>query len=126
MKEFKGRSGTLAAGIGALLMASAAVAQIPVSGMTTGMLALSDADVKILTDTALTLYQKEDVKVGDNTEWRDEATGTTGKMLVTGVTRDPQFCVSIQHVVKPAAQSDFVVFLIRRCRVDNGEWLISL
>jgi hypothetical protein len=94
--------------------------------MTTGMLALSEADVRILTDTALTLYQKEDVKVGDTAKWRDDATGTFGKMLVTDIAREPQLCISIQHVVKPAGQSDFVVFLIRRCRADNGEWLISL
>jgi hypothetical protein len=127
MKESRGGC-RLAASIGALVLltASAAVAQIPLSGMTTGMLAMSDADVKILTDTALTLYQKADVKVGDKAVWRDEATGTSGKMLVTDVMREPNLCVSIQHVVKPAAQSDLAVFLIRRCRSDKGEWLISL
>lgn len=110
----------------ALITASVAVAQIPSTGMSTGLLQLSDADVKILTDTALTLYEKDDVKPGDSAVWEDEATGTRGKMVVTEVTREPQLCVSIQHVVKPAGQSDLVVFVIRRCRADNGEWLVAL
>lgn len=81
---------------------------------------------EVLTDTALTLYEKPDVKPGDSSTWKDEATGTAGTMVVTDATRDPKLCVSVQHIAKPAAQKDLVVFLIRRCRADNGEWLVSL
>ena len=108
----------LALGLAAALLALPASGQIARSIEAQGV---SRADTRLLLDTAATLWESGNPQVGDNAAWSNPETGATGTVEVTAY--DGR-CVTILHEILPGNDAAPIEATGRRCRAEDGRWLI--
>jgi surface antigen len=108
----------LALGLAAALLASPAAAQIARSIEAQGV---SREDTRLLLDAAASLYESGEPQVGDRADWANAETGASGTAEVTAY--DGR-CVTIMHEILPGNDAAPIEATGRRCRAEDGRWLI--
>lgn len=108
----------LVLGFAAALLALPAAAQIARSIEAQGM---SRADTRLLLDAAASLYASGDPQIGDSADWANPETGASGTVEVTAY--DGR-CVTLLHEILPGNDAAPIETTGRRCRADDGRWLI--
>ena len=84
---------------------------------------LKPEDVELATQTAVNLYTKPGVKVGDRATWANEDTGARGVVEITKVERNGA-CVSFVHTTEAGVQRRTQA-ASRQCRNADGTWAFS-
>jgi hypothetical protein len=108
----------LALGLAAALIALPAAAQIARSIEAQGV---SREDTRLLLDTAATLWEGGTPQVGNMAEWANPETGASGTVKVTDY--DGR-CVTVLHEIQPGEGKAPLQSTGRRCRAEDGRWLI--
>lgn len=108
----------LALGLAAALLALPAAAQIARSIEAQGV---SREDTRLLLDTAATLWESGNPEVGDSADWANPETGASGTVEVTEY--DGR-CVTVLHEIMPGNDAAPIEETGRRCRAEDGRWLI--
>jgi surface antigen len=108
----------LVLGLVAALIAAPAAGQIARSLEAQGM---SREDTRLLLDAAASLYEGGDPQVGDVADWANPETGSEGTVTVTAF--DGR-CVTLGHSIRPGGGAAPVEETARRCRAEDGRWLI--
>lgn len=101
-------------------LACAAEAQ-PLSRIIARM-GLSPADFAVVDATVNSLLNSGTVSVGQMRSWTNEQTGSSGTVRVNGV-RDN--CVRLQHVFQAGNSNNSREVRTRRCRDQNGNWILT-
>ncbi len=81
---------------------------------------LSPEDVELATQTAVELYTKPGVTVGETATWANEATGAQGVVEITAVDQNGT-CVSFVHTTQAGVQRR-TQSAGRQCRNADGTW----
>ena len=107
--------------LGALLVAGPANAQMSSFFRSLG---LTPEEINLAGAAAEDLYAKPGVQAGQTTEWKSETSTAMGTVEVLKVT-DGGRCVAFVHRVRPNPDAREQPMELRRCKSDDGRWVLS-
>ncbi|MES0825928.1 hypothetical protein [Ruegeria sp. SCP11] len=83
---------------------------------------LSPADFEVLSATSAAMLAGSTPRVGEESTWVNDATGSKGTIRVRDV-RDN--CVHLQHFIQPEGAEQSREVRTRRCRDAGGNWILT-
>ena len=83
---------------------------------------ITNDDYKLMTDAAASLYEAEAVTAGAETLWSNPETGAFGTVEIADFDGT---CVTMVHLVRIAKTDTNSQLNTRRCKADDGRWLIT-
>lgn len=83
---------------------------------------LSPADVKIMQETAKSLYSAPNPRKGKKLTWENPASSANGTVEIVGVAAN---CVDFRHIYGVRLKPNAGNMRLRRCRNENGKWVLS-
>jgi hypothetical protein len=106
---------------GALILSGPANAQMSSFFRNLG---LTPEEINLAGATAESLYAKTGVKSGQSASWKSETSPATGSVEVLNVT-DGGRCVAFVHRVRPKPDGREQPMELRRCRSEDGKWILA-
>lgn len=83
---------------------------------------LNRSDQRMALEAAATLWADDNPEVGESATWSNTETSTQGRVDVTAF--DGR-CVTVQHGILPGNGAAPYQVEDRRCRAEDGRWLIA-
>jgi hypothetical protein len=87
-------------------------------------LGLTPNEMDLARAAAESLYEKAGVVPGKSAEWTSETSSAAGSVEVLDVT-DGGRCVRFVHRVRPEPDARQQPMELRRCRSDEGKWILA-
>jgi hypothetical protein len=86
---------------------------------------LGNAEVESMTAAEAALYGKADVAPGAVETWATPQAEGVARVTFVGPRADGRPCVAIRHAITPKGRTQIIDVPVRRCRMDDGRWLIA-
>ncbi|MEM1275286.1 MAG: hypothetical protein AAGH74_02070 [Pseudomonadota bacterium] len=83
---------------------------------------ITNDDYKLMTDASASLYEADTVVVGAETLWSNTETGAFGTVEIAEFDGT---CVTMTHLVQVKKTGKNSQLNTRRCKADDGRWLIT-
>lgn len=83
---------------------------------------LSNEDFGRLRTAEKSLYTVDSPVIGSKAIWKNEETRSHGEVELKSV---EERCATVEHVFRVGSTSDVHKFNSRRCRAEDGRWLIA-
>jgi hypothetical protein len=83
---------------------------------------LSPEDFVIMTEQSATLYETGTPSWGSTTQWQNDDTRSYGVVELVEVQGN---CVILRHFVHPKGVQKVRQIRMRRCKADNGNWILQ-
>ncbi|MEO1776749.1 MAG: hypothetical protein AAFS07_17555 [Pseudomonadota bacterium] len=112
-----------AAALALLTLAVAAPAQGQGLGGVLEQTGLEKEDRALMTAAAASLYTAEAPAIGDETIWKNQATGAHGTVEITAFDGS---CVGLRHLFMARGRTEADRFDSRRCKDESGDWKLAL
>ena len=87
-------------------------------------LGLTPVEINLAGTAAEQLYAKPGVRAGQTAKWKSETSPAAGSVEVLHVT-DGGRCVAFVHRVRPKPDAREQPMELRRCRSDDGRWILA-
>jgi surface antigen len=104
------------------MLGSAPIAQAQTISRIIADMGLSPADFEILSATSAAMLADGTPRVGEESTWVNDDTGSKGTVRVRDV-RDN--CVHLQHFIQPEGADQTREVRTRRCRDAGGNWILT-
>ena len=87
-------------------------------------LGLTPEEMELAGGAAESLYTKPGIRSGQTASWKSKTSQASGSVEVVGVT-DAGRCVAFVHRVRPIPDGREQPMELRRCKSDDGRWILA-
>lgn len=105
-----------------LLVGTSAQAQFNSALKTIDDVGLTNEDFEMLKSQTATLYENGEPVEGSATAWSNAASESHGTVELT---KYDGRCVTLSHLLRVGATKEVHRYVAKRCRADDGRWLIA-